>query len=347
MSAVSGRGGRPARLLLLVIIPMLAALVGTALYLRGGRYVETDNAYVKADIVLLGAERAGRVVAVKVAENQSVQAGQVLLLLDDAQARLDIERAEAALARERAGIEALRASYREKEAEIELARTRLSFARRDRQRQSELVQKRFAPATRFDEARQAVIEIERQITALNESLERIGRQLNGGPATPIDEHPAVRAAQAELEQAQLALRHTRLMAPTDGVVSRLPPPGRYLNVGQPALTLIASRGLWIEANFTETDLTHMRVGQQAEVKVDAFPNAHWRAEVDSLSPATGAEFSILPAQNATGNWVKIPQRLPVRLRLVDDGDQPPLRAGLSAVVSIDTGHERTLLGWRP
>ncbi|MEZ5658186.1 MAG: HlyD family secretion protein [Burkholderiaceae bacterium] len=336
-----------ARLILLLIVPLLLALGGGALYLHGGRFVETDNAYVKADVVLLGPEIAGRVLSLAVTENQEVRAGQLLLTLDGSQLDLQVARAEAVLARERAGIEALRASYREKQAEIDLARTRLAFARRDRERQSDLVKQRFAPATRYDEARQAVVEIERQMAALRQSLARIAEQIGGGPDAPIDAHPAVMAAQAELAQARLAVTHTRLLAPIDGVVSRLPPPGRYLNIGQPALTVIANTSLWVEANFTETDLTHMRVGQPATIRVDAFPDVSWQAEVDSISPATGAEFSILPAQNATGNWVKVPQRLPVRIRLVTDTRRPALRAGLSAIVEVDTGHERSLFGWRP
>lgn len=341
----SRRGGL--RFVLLVAVPLCAIVVGLLVYLQGGRFVETDNAFVKADMVLVAPEVGGRVVSVAVRENQAVQAGQTLLRLDEAQAVLDIAHAEASVARERSEVQALRASHREKLAEIAEAGTRLEFALRDQKRQTDLVRQRFATASRLDDAELAVTEGRRRIATLRESLARIEQQLGGGPEVPLDEHPAVRAAMADLERARLALRRTELKAPLAGVVSKLPAPGRFLQAGQPALTLIASGAWWVEANVTETDLTHMRVGQDATVHIDAYPDTEWRAEVESLSPATGAEFSILPPQNATGNWVKVPQRLPVRLRLQPAPGQPPLRAGLSAVVSVDTGHLRTLFGWRP
>lgn len=346
MSEAGPRHGR-LRWLLLVVVPVLFLLGGGAAYLHGGRFVETDNAFVKADMVLVAAERAGRVVAIEVRENERVRAGQVLVRFDDAEAALEVASAEAGLAQRQVEIEALRASYREKQAEIALAETRLQFARRHRERQADLVRQRFAPASTFDDARQAEQEADRQLAALRESLGRLATQLGGGPQTPVDDHPSVRAAQAALERARLAREQTVLCAPLDGVVSRLPLPGRYLSAGQPALSLVAVDSVWIEANFSESDLTHMRAGQKATVRIDAHPGVQWAAEVASLSPATGAEFAILPPQNATGNWVKVPQRLPVRLRLRDTADRPELRAGLSAVVEVDTGHRRTLFGWRP
>jgi len=156
----------------------------------------------------------------------------------------------------------------------------------------------------------------------------------------------LRAARAAVERAELDLEHTLIRAPMAGRVSKVPDPGEYLKAGNIALLLIADRNLWVEANFLESDLTHVLPGQPALVRIDTFPGVEWRAEVESLSPASGAEFAILPPQNATGNWVKIVQRVPVRVRLLGREEALPLRAGLSAWVEIDTGHRRQLLGLR-
>ena len=342
---------RAVRGVLLLGVPMLAILLGGAVWLQGGRFVETDNAHVKADKIPVSAALAGTVREVRVRENQAVAAGDLLFRLDDAPHRVALARAEARVAQARTDVAALRASYRAKQAEIEVARTREGFAMRDEARQADLAARRFISEARLDEARQATALAARQVVAIERELARIGETLGGGPNQPVERHPSVLAAQAELMQARLDLSRIEVRAPVSGTVSRPPKPGQYLGAGALALALVSDAALWVEANFTETDLTHVRIGQPATIRIDTYPGRVWTGEVDSVAPATGAEFAVIPPQNATGNWVKIAQRVPVRIRLErgpsggGEGTEPALRAGLSARVAIDTGHRRTIAGW--
>jgi len=335
---------RRTRLLLLVVAPLIAATIALGFYLEGGRYVSTDNAYVKADKVPVSAEVSGAVKDVLVHENQAVSAGQVLFRLDPAPFRVAVAKAEAKLAQVRTDLSALQASYREKQAEIALARTRLAFANRDQQRQADLVAKHFISASRYDDAKQNTELAAQQIAALEQDLNRIGETLGGSINSDITRHPSYLAAKAELEQAKLDLAHVEVHASLPGTVGKLPKPGQYVTAGTVVTALVASSNMWVEANFPETDLTYVHPGQPVSIRVDTYPGAAWRGVVDSLSPATGSEFSVIPAQNATGNWVKITQRVPVRIRLENRTDSPQLRAGLSTEVEIDTGHRRRLLG---
>jgi len=336
-----------ARFVLLVLVPIAAVAGGVALWLQGGRFAETDNAYAKADKLPVAAEVSGTVRAVLVQDNQTVRAGQPLLRLDDAQLRVALARAEARVAQARTDVAALKASYRAKQAEIALARTRHEFARRDQARQADLAARQFISASRLDEARHTTELAAQQVFAIEQDLAQIGETLGGGPAVPVDRHPSVLAAMAELMQARLDLSRTEIRAPVDGTVSRPPKPGQFVGAGTTAVALVASGELWIEANFSETDLTWLRAGQPATVRVDTYPGVVWRGTVDSLSPATGAEFAILPPQNASGNWVKVAQRVAVRIRVEPADDAPPLRAGLSAHVRVDTGHRRRLADLLP
>lgn len=335
---------RRLRRLLLVGVPLVAAVVGLGFYLAGGRYVSTDNAYVKADKVPVSAEVSGAILEVRVHENQTVQAGQVLFRLDPAPFQVAVAKDEAKLAQVRTDLAALQASYREKQAEIALARTRLAFAHRNQQREADLVARHFISNARYDDARQDTTLAVQQIGALEQDLKRIGESLAGRVEGDVTRHPAYLAAQAELEQAKLDLAHAEVRAPFAGTVGKMPKPGQYVSAGAAVTALVATHNAWIEANFPETDLTYVRPGQPVSVRVDTYPGVTWHGVVDSLSPATGSEFSVIPAQNATGNWVKIIQRVPVRIRLDGPADAPPLRAGLSTEVEIDTGHRRSLLG---
>lgn len=335
---------QPKRLILLVVIPLIAALVVAVLYLKGGRYVETDDAYVKADMVPVSAQVSGAIKEVYVRENQTVAAGQPLFRIDPASFQVAVEKATAKLAQERTDLAARKAEYWEKQAEIALAKTKLAFAQREQRRQADLVARHFVSAARFDDARQSTDIAAQQIAALEQDLKRIAESLGGSVDMPIESHPAYRAALAELDQARLDLARTEVCASLPGTVRNPPKPGQYLAAGNPALALVVSGKVWVEANFTETDLTHVRSGEAAVVHVDTYPDQTWKGVVDSLSPATGAEFAVIPAQNATGNWVKITQRVPVRIRLETAPGMPQLRAGLSTVVQIDTGHRRRLLG---
>jgi membrane fusion protein (multidrug efflux system) len=330
------------RLVLLVLVPAAAIAGGLAHWLQGGGVAETDNAYVKADKIPVGAEIAGTVRAVLVRENQAVDAGAPLFRLDDAPLRVALARAEARVAQARTEVAALKAGWRAKQAEIALARTRQQFAHRDEARQADLAARNFISASRLDEARHATELAGQQAVAVERELARIGESLGGGPDVPTDRHPLVLAAQAELMQARLDLSRTEVRAPVAGTVSRPPKPGQYLAAGATALALVADGAPWIEANFTETALGAIRDGQPARIRIDSHPGVAWRGTVDSVAPATGAEFALIPPQNATGNWIKVTQRVPVRIRIEPQADAPPLRAGLSAHVVVETGRRRTL-----
>jgi membrane fusion protein, multidrug efflux system len=333
------------RLLLLVVIPVIAALGAGYVYLSGGRYVHTDNAYVKAEKVAISAEISGRVHEVFVQENQAVTAGQPLFRLDPEPFMVAIAKAEARVAQVRTDFAALKASYRAKQAEITLATTKHTFAKRDQQRQADLVAKSFISAARFEESQQTADLAIQQINALEQDLHRIAETLGGSIDTPVEKHPTYRSALAELNKVKLDLAHTEVRASLPGNVNKPPRLGQFVTAGSVAMALVVSGNLWIEANYTETDLTYVHPGQPVVIRIDTYPGVTWRGTVDSLSPATSAEFSVLPAQNATGNWVKITQRVPVRIKIDADADMPQLRAGLSAVVEIDTGHRRRLFGF--
>lgn len=330
--------------MLLVVVPLLAGLIGLVVYLKGGRYVDTDDAYLKADIVPVSAEVSGTVQKVLVGENQAVQAGQVLFRIDPAPFRVEVAKAEAKLGQVRTMLNALKESYREKQTEIAVAQTNHAYAVKEQRRASDLALKSFVSAARLDELKHNTEVSAQQIVALRQDLKRIAQALGGGVDVPVDNHPDYLAAQAELERAKLDLRHTEVHASLSGSVSKLPEPGQYIKAGNTAMVVVANGHLWIEANFSETDLTYVRPGQPVRLRVDTYPDRQWRGVVDSLSPATGAAFALIPAQNAVGNWVKIVQRVPVRIRLEAQAKLPELQAGLSSWVEIDTGHQRRLFG---
>ncbi len=332
------------RVVFMVLLPLLAAAALLAWYLRGGGFVETDNAYVKSDKVAISAEVAGLVAEVLVRDNEAVAAGRVLFRLNPAPYRVAVAEAEAKVAQVRNDLAALAATHRQKQAEITLANTRLAFARQEQRRQADLVARGFVSSSRFDEARQASDLAAQQLPVLEQELQRIAVTLGGRVDAPIARHPSMLAARAELERAQLDLARTEVRAALPGVASRPPRQGQFVSVGSTVMALVVSATPWVEANFSETDLGHLRAGQPAEIRVDTYPGLVWHGTVDSLSPATGAEFSLIPAQNAAGNWIKVVQRVPVRIQLDSAAEQPPLRAGLSAVVTVRTGQRRQLLG---
>ncbi|MCP8686857.1 HlyD family secretion protein [Marinobacterium sedimentorum] len=322
------------RTLLMVVIPLLAVAIASLLYLRGGRYLETDNAYLKADKAPISSEVSGTVLELNVRDNAAVSKGDLLFQLDATEFQTSLHRAQAQLAAVTADIQARRSGHAEKQAQINLARTDLDYWQREADRQEDLARKGAISRARLDEARHNADMARQREVALKLELQRIADELAGGPDTPIEDHPDYRIAKAELQQAQRALEQTAIRAPMDGHISQLPKPGQFLERGKIAAILIGNR-LWIEANFIEADLAKIAPGQPVRINFDSFPDQQWQGSVDSLSPATGAEFAVIPAQNATGNWVKIPQRVPVRIQLENPGDE--LRAGLSALIQVDTG----------
>jgi membrane fusion protein (multidrug efflux system) len=332
------------RRLLLLLGPVMVIAGAAYTYVTGGRYEGTDNAYVQAHMVSISPEIAGRVIGVPVHENQPVKRGDVLLQIDPEPLKIAIAGAQANLESARNNIAAQKAAYRQRQADLQAANDNIGFAQREYARREKLFAAKAISESEDDEARNQVSVSKSTAAAIQQDIQRILSELNGNPDIAPDDHPAVRAAQAKLDQAKLDLQHATIVAPSDGIVSQIDDirPGTYLQAGRATFSLVSDGDLWIDANLKETDLTYVRPGQTATITVDTYPGVEFQAVVDSIGAATGAEFSALPAQNSSGNWVKVVQRIPVRLKIATNDEQTPLRAGMSVVVSIDTEHRRSL-----
>lgn len=334
------------RPLLLGVVPALVVLGAGYVYVTGGRFVETDNAYVKAHKVQVSTDISGRVMEVLVHENQVVTAGTPLARLDTEPLNIALAQAEADRETVRNDITALKASYRQRQEDLQAASSTLGMAQREYDRRQKLVAGKVISESEFDAARNERDVAQRQVAGIRQDIQRVLAELGGNPDVRAEDHPRYRAAQAKVDAAMRDLRLSEVVAPDAGIISQIDNlrPGDYATAGRPVFSLISEDGLWVEANFKETDLTYVRPGQKAEISVDTYPDTEFTAIVDSIGAATGAEFSALPPQNATGNWVKVVQRIPVRLHIEpkDNAADTPLRAGMSVVVDIDTGHHRVM-----
>ncbi len=330
------------RTLLLIVVPALVVAGGMALWATGGRYVGTDNAYVKASRVQISADIAGRVVDVRVRENQEVRKGDPLFLIDSEPLEIAVRGAEADLADAHAQIEVQHARARQKQEELLRAINDAGFQERERNRQEALARRKVASAASLDAARNELEAATRRVEELRQELSALLAAIGGGIDQPVEKHPRYRAAQATLDQARLDLDHAIVRAPAPGIVSQITNfrPGDYVTPGRVVFTLIETDAIWVEANMKETDLTHVREGQDVDITIDAYPGRTWRGTITSLNAGTGAEFAILPPQNAVGNWVKIVQRVPVQVSIDDAPTELPLRLGMSAAIEIDTGYTR-------
>ena len=307
-------------------------------WLYAGREVDTDNAYVKAERILVAPQVGGRVVEVAVGQNQPVKKGDLLFRIDTQPLEIAVAQNEALLAHMANAVDASRAKVTGTGTSIQAARETLAWAQRDLQRLQQLGDQQLVSRKMVDDARHAVAEARTDLADAIAAQSEAAASLSGKASTPTEDLPDYRAALAMLAKARLDLAHAEVRAPVDGVIGTHDlQVGEFLNVGQTAMPLVAADPLWIEANFKETELAKMQVGQAATIEVDSYPGVKWKAHVASIAPASGAEFSVLPAQNATGNWVKIVQRIPVRLELdgADRDDPPVLRAGMSAEVKVD------------
>ncbi|BBK35846.1 hemolysin secretion protein D [Allostella sp. ATCC 35155] len=344
MAAARARRRRLRRLFLMVVVPSLAAAGAFALYLNGGRYVVTDNAYIRADKVTVSTDISGVVTAVLVAENDAVVPGQPLFRFDAEPFELAEAAARANLGAVLAEIRTMQANYRQKVEEIRLADADAAYQEREFQRQSELGRRGVAAASVLDQARIAYARARQRAAAVREEAAAVLASLGGSPAADPAGHPRALQARAQLDRTLRERRRTLVTAPAAGIVVSVGAlqPGEYLEAGKPAFTLVRTDHLWVDASPKETDLTHVALGNPATVTVDTYPGRTWTARVESLSPASGAEFAILPPQNASGNWIKVVQRIPMRVVVEPQPDGPVLRSGMSAVVTVDTGRERTL-----
>jgi len=330
------------RAFLFLSLPLMAGTVVLAVYLSGGRYVSTENAYVRTGIAMISAGSSGHVEKVFVREHQRVKVGELLFTLDMEPFDLAIDKASATFENTRNDIALLKSTYQRQLVRLAAAEEDKTYAQQELERVRKLkasTVSREKVAARRHELNVA----DNQILAAQADVASALAQLGGNPSQPINDFPQVRRAQGELSQAELDRRRASVRAGMSGTIAKLElHPGEYVTKGQPVFSLVQDDVVWIEANLKETQLTKLRIGQSAALEIDAYPGQELHSEVTSIAPASGAEFAILPPQNATGNWVKITQRVPVRLELTETQQVPHLRAGMSVEVTIDTGDKRSL-----
>ena len=342
------RRGRALRLPLMILAPVVVLVLALYLYLRGGRFVATDDAFVQAARINVSTQVSGQVVELDVRENQAVRTGQVLFRLDNRPADVAVEQAQAELAGAQQAVQATQASYGQQSASVKAAEDTLAYSQREFERQRVMTASGVSSQQQLDAASHSVDNARSALAEAQQQQANVLASLGGASGGVIGGYASVRQAQAALDRAKLNQTYTVVRAAQDGVVTRVEQlqVGDYVNAAQPLFDLVASR-LWIEANFKEDQLANMRPGQPATVKIDAHPGQRFQAHVASLSPGTGSSFSLLPPENATGNWAKVAQRLPVR-RVFDSDTSDlrvPLQAGLSATATVDTQKRRTFLGY--
>jgi membrane fusion protein (multidrug efflux system) len=342
-SLLSGR--RLKRTFFLIVIPLAAICVALYLYAAGGRYVSTNNAYVKANIIIISTEVSGRVTSMLVADNQAVEANDILLQLDSSPLEIALNRARAQMAVIRTELESLRADYGETVVQAQLSEDKVRYLDRRYKRQRKLLKQGLSSEEKHDEAGHDLQVARREVKIIEKRVQRVLAQLAGNKLLPVDQHPRYLAAQTTYDQAAIDLKAATIRAPASGVVSNMKlQVGEFAQAGKPIFTLIENQPIWIEANLKETELTHILPGQQATIVADAYPDKIWESVISSIAPATGAEFSILPPQNASGNWVKVVQRIPINLAITNQAGDPQLRAGMTVLVRIDTRRKRELSG---
>ena len=335
--AAAPRKGGARRILLMAGVPLALVAGGGWFWLTGGRYEETDNAYVQQSKVSISADVSGRVSEVKVHDNQAVAAGDVLFSVDPQPFEIALSQADAALASARVNVEQLKVSFGTAQAQLKANEQTLAIRQAAYDRKQALVTQGVSADSSLDDSKLTLQQAQSAVDLARQQVAAATAALAGDPSIATDAHPAVLAALAAVEQAQRNLTHATVTAPAGGIVSNVSSlnVGQFIAAGSMIASLVETDKTWIQANFKETQLAELRVGQPVEIKVDAY-GAPMHGTVESFGAATGSEFALIPAQNATGNWVKVVQRLPVRIALSDAADAV-LKTGMSAMVTVDTG----------
>jgi membrane fusion protein (multidrug efflux system) len=341
------------RFLLLVVLPILAVIGGLVFYLNGGRYVTTDDAYVGAQKVLITPDISGKIDKVVVKEGQRVNDGDVLFEIDPEPFQLAVAQAKATLDQAKTTYDNLVANVKIYGQMLDLAQQGIDLKQRDVDRKQALVKSNVGSQLDLDNSASGLVTAGAQAQFVKQQLSNAKAQLLGNPDLPLEQFPPYAQAKAALALAQRNLDHTVMRAPMAGIATQVEQIqlGRFIAAGTPVFSIIDVANPWVDANPKESDFTYVAVGQPVTLDVDAFPNHVFKGYVGSLSPGTGAQFAILPPQNATGNFVKVVQRVPVRIYFdKDDKFVQKLKAGMSVYATIDTNHRRSLaalLGFRP
>ena len=341
------------RVLLLIVLPLVALMAGLTFYLNGGRYVTTDDAYVGAQKILITPDISGKIIQIAVKEGQQVVTGDTLFQIDPVPFRLAVAQARAKLDDARSSHDNLVANIKLYDQTIELVNAGIALKQRDVDRKTALAKSNFGSQLDLDNSATALVTAQSQLQFVRQQRSTALNQLLGNPELPLDEFPAYAQAKAALDDAQRNLDLTTVRAPMAGVATQVEQIqlGRFSMAGVPVFSIIDIANPWVDANPKEADFTYVGVGQPVSIDVDAFPDHVFKGTIGSLSPGTGAQFAILPPQNATGNFVKVVQRVPVRIYFdKDDNFVGRLKAGMSVYATIDTGHRRSLaalLGFPP
>ena len=336
---------RPWRRWALFALLPLAVIVGCYWYITGGAVMSTDDAYVEADKVGISTDISGIVADVDVTDNQHVAAGQILYRLDPRQFQIALDNAKANLAETALSIEAMKEDYKRMLSNAAAQQAQVDLDQVNHDRYATLLRTATVSKATFDQAHYALDTDKNKLDSLHRQAAVQLARLAGDPSIPVTLHPQYLQAQAKVDEAQRQFDHTTVVAPFSGIVTNVPTiaPGKYLPASTIAFYLVDTDHIWLAANPKETELTYVRPGQRVTVRVDTYPNVEWHGTVESISPAAAQEFSLLPAQNTSGNWVKVVQRVPMRVRIdTSNNGQPPLRAGMSVEVEVDTGHARGL-----
>jgi membrane fusion protein, multidrug efflux system len=337
-------GRRWVRPVLFVLLP-LVLIAGAYRYVTGGQVMSTDNAYVETDKVGISTDIAGIVKEIDVTDNQHVNSGQILYRLDPRKFQIAVDNAKANLAQVALTVDALKQDYRRMLSDVAAQQSQVELDQATFDRYATLVQKDAISKANYDQARFTLELDKNKLESLRQQAQVQLARLAGNPDIPVAEHPQYLQAKSQVDEVQRQLDHTVVNAPFAGIVTSVPSiaPGKYLAASTTAFYLIAADHAWVYSNPKETELTYVRPGQPVTVTVDTYPDAKWWGTIESISPAAAQEFSLLPAQNTSGNWVKVVQRIPMRVHLhTSDEKKPALRAGMSVKVDVDTGHQRGL-----